>query len=103
MMKEVPTHIAPPHDMSKVACPKCIAADFGNPCFAQDSYTALNKPKSVDHWLQNAKAINALPTAILPSPPTFTILNCDMSAPQDVGDIVVLLDPDCAMIQPMNM
>ena len=102
-MKEVPTHIAPPHDMSKVACPKCIAADFGNLCFAQDSYTALNKPKSVDHWLQNAKAINALPTAILPSPPTFTILNCDMSAPQDVGDIVVLLDPDCAMIQPMNM
>jgi hypothetical protein len=58
MMKEVPTHIAPPHDMSKVACPKCIAADFGNLCFAQDSYTALNKPKSVDHWLQNAKAIN---------------------------------------------
>jgi hypothetical protein len=28
--------------------------------FVQDAYVALNKPKSVDHWLQNAKVAHNL-------------------------------------------
>jgi hypothetical protein len=104
VMKEVPTHVAPPHDMSKVILPQygCWKYSFQkelsvlyNSNAVQDSYVALNKPTSVDHWLKNAKASRCR---------IHVVILCNMRLfAQGVGDIVVLLDPDCAMIAPMNM
>ena len=60
-MQEVPTHVAPPHDMSKVIMLTMILMILLNvlpstKCNVhQDAYVALNKPTSVDHWLKNAK------------------------------------------------
>lgn len=66
-MKEVPTHVAPPQDMSKVSCRgrgkhlmTLPDAHDAVVIFVQDAYVALNKPKSVDHWLQNAKVAHNL-------------------------------------------
>jgi hypothetical protein len=67
LIKEVPTHVAPHYDMGKVTWPVSMPNNsfdtlpFIQIIYAvQDPYVALNKPTSVDHWLQNAKATGML-------------------------------------------
>ena len=71
-MKDVPTHVAPPHDMSKVMRPALTTGTLECPRqhdTLQDAYVALNKPTSVDHWLKNAKASTSQPRHKMMPPP----------------------------------